>query len=427
MNDSRRAFIKKGLTSAGLLGLKSLATGLPLAAIVRPRSAWGQSGTGKYLILSAAQAGDPLNANAPGSYVEGPVHTNSELLAPRTIRLGEQQVQAALPWSTLPQDVLDQACFFHHGTYTNAHGNHPKVMRLMGAMNRNEMLVSMFARELSEPLGTVQPEPVNVGAPTLTYEGRRLGGLKPRALKDALVKGDDTLAQLGSLRDRELDRIYATLKSDGTPEQRQTLDRLARSRNEARSLSDALLNRLDSIDGDGEGGQVTAAAVLVAMNVSPVVALQLRFGRDNHTDGGLANEIEQTQQGVDHIRSLFVQLADLGMRDKVIFGSLNVFGRTLAKKGTNGRDHNAHHHVFVMIGPGLKAGVVGGIAPKGGDYGSMAIDSRTGRGAEDGDIAYEDNFTSAAKTLGSALGLSNEVLDREILGGKPVSAALDAA
>ncbi|MEM1025970.1 MAG: DUF1501 domain-containing protein [Myxococcota bacterium] len=421
----RRELLRRTLFGAGTVGLRSLATGLPASMFLRPPSAWAQSAAeAKMLILVASQAGDPVNANCPGAYVDGIVHPTGEDFLPTEIRLGDRNHIGARAWTQLPQRVLDRTCFIHHGTYTNAHGNHSKVMTLMGAVRRNEMLISAFAKRLRPAFQSVQTEPVNVGAPLLSFEGRRLALLRPQSVKAALASNDDALARLQSLRDAELDAMYASLKVDGTPQQIRMMDRFAQTRSEARNISEDLLDRLDAIQGNGDGDQVRAAAVLAAMNVSPALALNIRFGRDNHNDGNLADEVEETVAGVGHLASLHAQLEELGLADKVVVATLNVFGRTLSKKGTQGRDHNAHHHVMVVSGPGVRPGVIGGIQPRGNDWGSTGIESGTGVGTDQGDIPYEQTLESTGKTLGRLLGLPEEALNEDVDGGKVISAAL---
>ncbi len=99
----------------------------------------------------------------------------------------------------------------------------------------------------------------------------------------------------------------------------------------------------------------------------------------------------------------------------------------LKKLALRGRDHWASHHVTVMIGKPVRAGVVGGLEPKGGDYYAQAIDSKSGRGvATGGDIPFAETLSAMGKTLGAALGMPRELLDKQITGGKPVAAALTA-
>jgi uncharacterized protein (DUF1501 family) len=421
------------LFGAGGLGLKSLATGIPMSILARPLSARAQDMTSRILILSASSAGDPINANVPGTYEDPAVeHPNDPRMAPTPMTIGGQQFTAAKPWADLPASILDKTVFFHHGTYTNAHPNHPKVMRLMGATERNEMLVSLYSEALSETLETVQREPISVGArrgsEILSFQGRSLANVSPVALRTALTQEDNALGDLRPLRDQAVDELYALYQAEGTENQRRMLDRFVVTRDEARALSLELVGRLATIEGNDEADQVLAASVLAAMNVSPVITLRIEFGGDNHTDREFVRETEESVTGVGHIQTL-VETVD-GMRGEgvlrhdVIVGTLNVFGRDLARKGRAGRDHNGRHHCAVLIGEGLRGGVVGGIEPTGRDYQAQAIESSTGRNSASGDIPHEETFQSMAKTLGVALGVPRARLDEAVEGGKVIEPAL---
>ena len=433
----RRALIERALFGTGYLGLRALATGLPAWMFARPARSWAaqasaaacaetDKGKAQYLIIATSSAGDPLNANVPGTYDFPDIaHAADPSMAPTPIQLGGQQVTGAQIWSTLPQSVLDRTCFFHHATLTNNHPNLPKVMRLMGATSKQEMLPSILAKHLAPCFATVQTEPVSVGAgEILTFEGRGLPNLPPTGLRDVLTKPAGALFQLQALRDKHLDRLYAQLKEGGTPAQRQYLDRLAISRSQARSIGDELLGNLDAITSDRGDGPVLAAATLIKMNVSPVVAIRIDFGGDNHSDPDLAREVEQHTTGVALIAKLMETLKSYGLEDRVTFALYNVFGRTLKKLGLRGRDHWASHHATVMIGKPIRPGVVGGLEPKAGDYYCTAIDSATGRSATSGDIAFADTLGAMGKTLGAAVGVPDAKLDTEVARGKVVRGAL---
>jgi uncharacterized protein (DUF1501 family) len=116
--------------------------------------------------------------------------------------------------------------------------------------------------------------------------------------------------------------------------------------------------------------------------------------------------------------------ADGTLKQDVLIGTLNVFGRTLKKKGMGGRDHNSGHHVMMLMGNGIKGGIVGGVVPNGQntDYIASAIDSATG--AKGGDIPFEETLGAAGKTLGHALGVSEARLDQMIEGGKVVKSVI---
>src|SRR4030095_15446060 len=100
-------------------------------------------------------------------------HSPDPRMAPTDFQLGAQTVRAAQVWSTLPPWVLERTSFIHHATLTNNHANLPKVLRLMGATARQEMLPSIVAKALAPCLGTVQVDPVSAGAgDILSIDGR---------------------------------------------------------------------------------------------------------------------------------------------------------------------------------------------------------------------------------------------------------------
>lgn len=429
---TRRDVILSGLFGAGYVGLRALATGLPASFLLRPTEASAAElcavaqGKAQYLVLSMSAAGDPVNGNVPGTYAFADIpHPADPQMQKTALKLGAVSTQAAAPWAGLSQWILDRTCFFHHATLTNNHPNLPKVMKAMGATLRQEMLPSIYAKALGPCLGTVQSEPLSIGAgEVLTYEGRGLANLNATGLRDVLTKPDGPLSRLQSIRDKSLDRMYAVLKERGTGAQKEYLDRLATSRNQVRSLSDQLLDNLAAITSDGADGQVVAAATLIKMNVAPVMAISIPFGGDNHSDPDLARETAETVSGVQRIQQLMDKLKELGIEDRVSFMLLNVFGRTLTKLGTKGRDHWASHHCAVLMGKGVKAGIVGGLVPQGGDYAALPIDSATGKGAAGGDVPFQETLSALGKTAGAALGVPEDLLNQNIAMGKVVRGAL---
>jgi len=89
-----------------------------------------------------------------------------------------------------------------------------------------------------------------------------------------------------------------------------------------------------------------------------------------------------------------------------------------------GRNHNQNHHVMTLFGKHVKGGVIGGVDVVDNDYGAVAIDSKTGKGGDGGDIDPLTSLESAGKTLAAALQLPADVIDQRIAAGKVVSAAL---
>jgi hypothetical protein len=442
MKTNRREWLLQSLLGAQWLGLRALATGLPASFLLRAGQARGEAPPvcpakeqAQFLILSVNSDGDPLNANAPGTYEDPAIVHPDPVLAPAMaaapLRLGAVETVAAQPWSQLPQWALDRSSFFHLATMTTIHPDLPKVLRLMGDLAGQEMLPGLFSRCLAGCLGTVQAAPASlVGAarPELITHGTRVvPNLNAIALRDILVHPAGPLTDLAQLRDRSMDRLHARLKAAGgaTPAQRAFIDGLALSRQETRAISDRLVDNLAAVEDNDTGGQIVAAVTLIAMKVTPVVVIRIPFGGDNHADPDLAAESVQTQAGVQAIGTLMDKLREHALEDRVTFATLNVFGRTLKQLGRKGRNHWADHQVSMMIGKGLRGGVVGGVAAgASGDYAALPIDSRSGRGDPGGDIPASATLSAFAKTLGAALGVPQGVLDASITRGRVVAAAL---
>jgi hypothetical protein len=301
----------------------------------------------------------------------------------------------------------------------------PKVMSLLGGTTGGEMLPTILAAELGPCLGTLQALPLALGSVTLAAGGNVLPILTPTALRALLLKASSPLVNLRSVRDRHLDAVSAILRKDGTPSQRRYLDDRAASRDQARKLADDAESIFSAVTDNGPVSQITAAVGLIRLKVAPVLSITLPFGGDNHADDGLQNEATQHVDSVAAIGQLMTLLDQNGLSDSVTFASLNVFGRTLLRKGTVGRDHWPRHAVSLLIGKRIRAGVVGGLVPYQDDFTSVGIDSATGRPVDGGgDIPYEDTLGAVGKTIGTAVGIAASTLDAAITAGKPIAAAL---
>src|SRR5580692_8231189 len=105
MNPTRRQMMLETLFGSGLIGLRSLATGLPISFLLNPRKALADAGpssnpnTPQYLIFSTSGNGDPVNTNAPGTYnVPGstqPVHPTGTGFAAVSTTLGGKSYTTA--------------------------------------------------------------------------------------------------------------------------------------------------------------------------------------------------------------------------------------------------------------------------------------------------------------------------------------------
>jgi hypothetical protein len=269
---------------------------------------------------------------------------------------------------------------------------------------------------------------MTIGATTpvegLTYYGQALPIVPPLALKATLISPAGPLTNLQMLRDQTLGQLDELYRGGANAGQRAYVDALISSQAEVRNIRQDLLSSLSSIMDNSIASQITAAIALIQMNVSPVIAIRIPFGGDNHADVKLATEASQTVSGVAAIDSLMAQLASAGLADQVTLLSLNVFGRTLGPANTDGRQHNPNHQVSLAIGKPFKAGVIGGVGPVDGDYGALAIDSVTGVGGPGGDVAPRETLASFGKTTLAAVGGDAAALGSKILNGKVIAAAL---
>ncbi len=452
---NRRDALLSALFGTGYIGLRALATGLPAWFLANPSTAKAQdmacAVTAKenlqYLIVSTSSAGDPMNCNVPGTY-EAPeiVHPLQPEVAATQVQLGAKTYGAALPWAStdvggaLSPATLARTSFFHHMTRSTVHGDQPKVMKLMGGMNRGEMLVSAYAKHLSTCFGTIQPEPVAVGARNnaselVSFAGRSLPAISPTQLKQLLTGSRNSpLLKLRAARDASLDRMHALAKANSNAAQLRFIDAMAASRQQVRGLAEALATTLSAISSDNAAGQALAAAALISANVTPVVTMHIGFGGDNHTDQDLAGEAADHVTGVQSIQAVMDALASLGLTDKVTFATMNVFGRNLngidKVLARTGRDHYGNHAVSVLIGKNIAPGVVGGVvAGNGGAFQASPISSATGAADPAGDIPTAETHLAVARTLGAALGIPAAALEPDFAsgaGGKVIAPALTA-
>jgi hypothetical protein len=465
---TRRNALLSGLFGSGYLGLKAMATGLPVWFLANPRKATAADlecaiqakDNLQYLIMNVSSMGDPISCNCPGTYdgdAAAAIHPADTTMAPIQMMLGSKSYTAATPWGTLSPDFLGRTNFFHHVTLANNHGDQAKVSRLMGATQGGEMLVSAYAKVLSGCLGTVQPEPVALAAggtatELISYQGRTNPAVSPTQLRQLLTGSSgssgfggggipggksggsaaNVLVALRPIRDTYLNKLNDLAKQDSTGVQAKFLDALANSQTQVRSLKDTLGSLLSSINGDDVQGQALAAAALIAANVTPVVTVKIDFGGDNHSDANLANEVAahtDSKRGVAGINMILKALSDNGLQDKVTFSTLNVFGRNLngisKTESKQGRDHYGNHSVAVMIGKNVAPGVTGGVANVAGGFGSSGtalgagdIDSATGLVAPSGgDVARLDTHVAMARTLGAALGIPQSQMDTLLVQG----------
>ena len=435
MNITRRKALMSALFGAGYVGLRALATGIPASVLLKGHRAFADGAPAcpdkskaQFVILATSGSGDPINANVPGTYITGVTHSADPTMAATAMKLGGKSTTAALPWTQLPQTVLDRTVFWHIMTNTPVHPKEPDVLKLMGMTASDEMLPSLLAKQLAPCLGTVQAQPITLGATSpsegLSFQGQALPIIPPLALKATLTSPSGPLANLQQLRDQTLGQLNDLFRGSSSPSQKAYLDSLIASQGEVRNIKQDLLSSLTAIKDNSVASQITAAVTLMQMAVTPVVAIHIPFGGDNHNDAALAGEAAQHVTGVAAIGSLMSQLASAGLSDQVTFMSLNVFGRTLGPSNTDGRQHNPNHQVSVTIGKPFKPGIIGGLGPVDGDFGALPINSTTGAGGAGGDIEAGSTLASFGKTALAAVGVDAPTIDTLIATGKVVPAAL---
>ena len=435
---TRRESILTTLLGGGLLGLRSLATGLPAAFLLNPRRALAQGilattcaakDKAQFIIFNTSGSGDPINASVPGTYEDAKiVHSADPAMAPTSLSIRGRTFTAAAPWAALPQNVLDRTSFWHLMTNTPVHPKEPDVLKLMGAVYAGEMLPSLMAKQLAPCLGTIQAQPISVGATSpsegLSFSGAALPIIPPLALKATLTNAPGPLSDLQALRDQTLAQMYDLYKAHATVAERAYIDSLVNSQTQVRNINQSLLDALTSIKDNSAASQVLAAVTLIQMKVTPVITIHIPFGGDNHRDVALAAETAQTVAGVATIAALMQQLAAVGLADQVTFATLNVFGRTIGPGNTDGRQHNPNHQVSIAIGKPFNGGVIGGVAPVQNDYGALPVDSKTGAGAASADIRAIETLGSFGKTMLAAVGVEPAVVASSIATGQVIAPAL---
>src|SRR5450432_3577092 len=434
---TRRQALLSTLFGTGMVGLRALATGLPASFLLNPRRALADmpaSGCpdptkAQFIIFNTSGQGDPINANVPGTYDDpNVVHSMDPTMSPTQFTIAGQTVTAAAPWAALPQAVLDRTCFWHLMTDTPVHPKEPDVLKLMGSTAAGEMLPSLLAKQLAPCLGTIQAQPLCLGATSpaegLSFAGAALPIIPALALKSTLTNPTGPLTNLQPLRDQTLNQLYDLYKNGATTAQKAYIDSLVASQAEVRNLNQDLLNALSSIKDNSAASQVLAAVTLIQMKVTPVISIHIPFGGDNHRDIALATEADQTVSGVQAIATLMQTLDSAGLTDQVMFATLNVFGRTLGPANTDGRQHNENHQVSLTIGKSIRGGVVGGLTQVDKDYGATGVDSKTGQSGTSNDISPIDTLASYGQTLLAAVGVDPAVIGAQISSGTVVSGVL---
>lgn len=450
---TRRDFLRWSLTGgAGGLALHAAAaaTGLPVSFLRTGRVAHASTSeragaSPSFVVMAMNSSGDPINANCPGSYgnpsdqndpahliehatvaelgegslgeIAGEAFGAADFETGHSCMLGNVQTWAARPWAALPEAMRAQMAVIRHQTYTAAHPEFRKVSDFHGAVKGpgrigGESYPSFLAQELAPLLETVLDTPMNVGAPTILARGVPVRKQKPDQLQELFAESGTwrglTPGEFADFRDAALDDIYREVRQSGTHAQRKFLDHHARSREDARRLSEALTEALMPVTQteDPAEKQIRTALALIEHAVTPVITIDLDFGGDNHQDAQLEVEVTETIAGVGALRSLWEGLQGRGLTN-ASFVYLSVFGRKLQRGSSGGRGHYSKDHAMVMFGPGVKPGLLGQVTE---DLEAGPID----------DIPIEETLAAAGKTFACAVGVPEDIIEERIVGGRPL-------
>ncbi|MEL6348660.1 MAG: DUF1501 domain-containing protein [Myxococcota bacterium] len=447
MTHSRRDLLRRSLYSAGGLTLASLATGLPASFLRTGRLAYAETvKKPTFLVLCTNSGGHPLNVNCPGSY-PNPEDGNDprrQIEHAMTAELGTEILEeaggvgygaadfeegfpcmlgsalayAARPWADLPEGIRAQMAVIRHQTYTSAHPEATNVLEMHGAVKGpgrigGESLPSMLAQENYAALGTTLEAPMLVGGVGFVNKGLAVRKQRPDTLYSMFASSGTVFGmtpdEAADLRDYALDRIYREMKTRGTHAQKSVLDNYAISRDNARLLAEDLSVGLSPVSetNDPFEKQILTAVALIEYRVTPVITIDLPFGGDNHQDFDLYNEVTETIRGVHYIRRLYEELVAKGLDSETTFAYLSVFGRPLKRVGGGGRGHYGYDHATVMFGPNVTPGL----------YGQITEDLKAG---DIGDIPANESLETAGKSIASAVGISEGVIEQRIVGGQPL-------
>ena len=425
IHKNRRKFLSQTLLGTSAIGVKSLLLGLPQSFLLN--GAFAQSQNATFLVFATSDEGEAVNPNTPGSYISGVMHP-TRFRTPVSMSLGNIRTEAAAPWASLPQDLLNRMQFIHHNTQTNSHSELQNVMKVQGdlktsAGNGQEMLPSAIAQMMAPKLNTLSNTPIvlrSPGAP-ITFNGTPQPVISADAIKSLFSSSNNTsLSAVQKFREQALDSIYSDLKQNGTKAQLKFLDDHANSSEQARNLASEFRTTMANLGSNGAQSQLLASAALFAAGITPVTVIKLGFGGDSH-NGGTASDNREANLLEENTGALAVfwdRLKSLGIADKTTLCIQSHMGRTLRQD--NWRGHWGLHNVAVAFGPNVRAGVSGGLDPN--SHRSTAINSTTGQSG--GDISFTETLGATAKTLMKMCGADEAEINTRVSKGKIIRSAI---
>lgn len=137
------------------------------------------------------------------------------------------------------------------------------------------------------------------------------------------------------------------------------MDQHAKSRADAQLLGDQLGDLLTDINDNSVESEFKVACALASLNISSVVTVLNEYSGDNHGDTNLVDETVQTIRTLNTLNTYWDLVKSYGLEDRMLFTTLNVFGRTAGTNDRGGRDHDGSFTVGMIQGAGVNGGVYG--------------------------------------------------------------------
>ena len=252
------------------------------------------------------------------------------------ITLGTQQVQMAACFAALKPALLNHLVWFHYRSGANIHPQYKDVLTAFGEVRGRdgrgaEQLPAALAQELALLLDSTTPDPLVLGQGSFVSNGSSLANYSPMKMKTLAqslghaMGGTDNFAVL---YDSFIDEAYREVQEHGTAQQRRFFDQHAASRGEAADFGSRLGHLLTDVHDDSIKSQMRTAAIVAKLRLAPVVLINLDFGGDNHQDGGLLAETNQTLAMIDALDAYWTAIEDEGVADDVFFANLDASGAT---------------------------------------------------------------------------------------------------
>ena len=451
MSINRRKFLKGGFGSALALSLRSAALGLPTSFLLN-QSVSAATTRAKFTIVSVSGAGESISVNGPGTYGGGiaskVVHPNVnqvgnvnatingtevntiDLQEGADVNFGYQTLKTARAYEALDSSFRDNLAFFMHRTGTNAHPEIKSVLGGNGAIKNAEgrgveHLPSALAQELAPLLSSSMTKPIVLDG-NINFNGSPLGTYNPTTLKEIILSGSETGVRpenFKALYDWTLDELYKEIKRDGSPSQKRFLDNHLQSRQQASELGDQLGELLSGVQDDSGQNQIRAALALGKVKFCPVVVVRHNFGGDNHDDGTLRQETENTFAALNALDVYWKTLNEYGLTDDVLYATIDVFGRTLTRNKNGGRDHHGPFTTAMIHGSNVNGGIIGSLTEefrgRFGSFKASGINSQTGL-AENADISGDETLSALMKSIMAAAGVPEYRTDIRVPDGKVV-------